>query len=82
MNNHETHESNDFMQKIKALENKVAFYEREHGEFQNKLLKQRSNYEDEIKTYKIKLQENQKVDVAKEYALDLYGKSEIANLES
>ena len=32
-------------EKIKELQNKIAYYEREHEGFQNKLLTQRQNYE-------------------------------------
>ena len=31
--------------KLKELQNKIAFYEREHEGFQNKLLSQRQSYE-------------------------------------
>ena len=38
-----------------VLQNKVAYYEREHEDFQNKLLAQRQSYESDIAKLKSEL---------------------------
>lgn len=37
------------IEKIKALENKLQYYESEHNNFQNQLLVQRKSFEEELK---------------------------------
>lgn len=42
--------------KLKELQNKIAYYEKEHEGFQNKLLTQRQSYEQQIANLKSQLE--------------------------